>query len=66
MKETHKVVKFFTGQVFVVNECLAIALLEGDPIAKEVSGGSYVLTCRQLAEWRSIAYPETFRHQRIR
>ena len=64
--ETHKVVKFFTRQVFIINEYLVIALLEGSPIAKEVTGNSYVLTCKQLAEWRSIAYLETFRHQRIR
>lgn len=60
--ETHKVVKIFNGQVFISNKCLVIALLEDDPIAKEVSGGSYVLMCRQLAKWRSIAYLETFHH----
>lgn len=64
--ETHNVVKIFTRQVFIHNKCLVIALLEGSTIAREVSGGSYVLTCKQLVDWKSITYLETFRHQRNR
>ena len=33
---------------------------------KKVGGGSYVLTCRELVEWRSIAYTGIFSHQSIR